>query len=130
MAHRVVIGGFTVDLFLGNLLTSSPVVARHTSIIHLQHGDNGLVGKRYVWANQDMSPWGNQLPPQCDMCFTFRPWSKKMMGLLGNPANITFRCMGQSANGGNCSNVIVFRPPGQFSRIINSDWLSFPWPAA
>src|SRR5580698_5502360 len=94
MAHRAIIQNYDINTFMSEVLNSSPMVARHSSVIHLRTTAQGMDGREYCWANPDVQPWGNVLPPQCEKCFSFRPWGKKAVGLGGVPSSISFACGG------------------------------------
>jgi hypothetical protein len=133
MVHRVFVEGFDVTAYIGKLLGSAPVVARHTAIIHVRRSSNTILGTRYTWANADLRPWGNTLPQQCPKCHAFKPWSKKKQG-LGAVANcFTFRCKGKKYDTVkramvDCTELLVFNPPLNYQKIADSDWIAFQWP--
>jgi hypothetical protein len=86
-------------------------------------------GREYCWANPDVQPWGNVLPPQCEKCFSFRPWGKKAVGLGGVPSSISFACGGEF-KGKKCTMVKTFHKPEKVTLLPRSDWLWYPWPRA
>jgi hypothetical protein len=126
MSFRVIIQGFNVNGFIGELLGTSPIVGRHTSIIHLSKTPNGLIGSKYVWAHPDMVPWGNVLPVQCPRCFSYRSFGQRLMG-VGAATSMSFSCNGLF-KGQTCGKVITFPKPLQVKNLPKSDWIALPWP--
>lgn len=122
MAQRVIIEGYDVSVFIGPLLASSPIVGRHTSVIHLIPSPDGVQGRKYIWAHPDLRPWGRDLPPQCPKCGSFKPWGKKKKRGDGS---YSFQC----EYGHGCMGVFISTAPKQeYTTIPNSEWLSFEWP--
>jgi hypothetical protein len=135
LVHRTFIEGYDITTYIGKILRSAPVVARHTAIIHIQRSSKtgNVKGLKYIWANPDMRPFGNVLPFQCPECFAFRPWSKKKQG-LGNRINAYyFVCQGEWYDKKErkivyCKHMMVFEPETPVNRVADSDWISMDWP--
>jgi hypothetical protein len=125
MAHRVIIEDHKVTTFLIGLLQSSPVAARHTSVIHLENTEKGIDGRLHTWAKPEIRPWGSHLPPQCLKCFSFRPWKLKSPTGTSND-DAVFRCNGKTVEGIACACIITFPVPKDVD--VKGNWISTPWP--
>jgi hypothetical protein len=123
MAHCVIVEGLGTSTIITSLLTSSPIIARHTSMIRLSKTENGICGLKYQWAQREMRPWGHRLPPQCPVCRSFRSWGdrKDREGIA------LFACRG-TRNGSRCSYIQSFEKPNGAERVEKSDWIKIPWP--
>jgi hypothetical protein len=127
MAHRVIIEDHNISMFVSTILHSSPICARHTSIIHLEYDKDSLIGSKYVWAQKSMQPWGNPLPPQCSKCGSFRPWGGRELDNTSGPSAAVFYCKGKNINGQRCGHRIVFPKP-DYKKTSAAGWLTFEWP--
>jgi hypothetical protein len=125
MAHRVIVEGFDISRWMTNLLDSSPIAARHTSIIHLRETEGVIHGLEYVWAHRQMQPWGSPLPPQCPRCFSFRPWAERKKT---TDSRVVFSCKGKS-KGMVCGYLDkADRPSNLRDAPPRSDWITLNWP--
>jgi hypothetical protein len=128
MAHRAIIQNHDIGKFINEILITSAVVGRHSSVIYVRNDGKEIKGMEYVWSNQDIQPWGYRLPPQCEKCLSFRPWGRKAVGLGGVASNISFACEGVTVEGKRCNMVKTYRKPGNINRLAGSDWLWYSWP--
>jgi hypothetical protein len=135
IVHRTFIEGYDITTYIGRILRSAPVVARHTAIVHIRRllktGD--IESSKYVWANPDLRPHGNVLPLQCPKCFTFRPWAKRKQGLGEQAGAYRFLCRGRWYDKKRkaivyCDNVAVYQAQKPYTCVPDSDWYSLPWP--
>jgi hypothetical protein len=126
MAHRVIVENHDASTFMQGLLQSSPIAARHTSIIHLMVTDNSVNGRLYTWAKRQIRPWGERLPAQCPACLSFR--SLQIKTTSTGPA--TFKCTGKTVAGRSCEHLHVVNSPAIRSEgwKVNGDWISTVWP--
>jgi hypothetical protein len=128
MANRIIVESHQIDHFINDLLKSAPVVARHTSIVHLSAFGNRVKSVQYIWANKFMQPWGKRLPAQCSECLSFRPWDKPV-STGGSDGNVyLFKCRGTKANGSGCANILTFKKPAGFISA-SDDWITLSWPS-
>jgi hypothetical protein len=125
MAQRFIVENFGVKVFLPSILSLNPATAKYTSVIHLESRDGNVVGKKYVWAQKDVRPWGTVVPSQCVKCLSFRSF-----GVRQKSGKRDFmECGGIKMNGSPCLHQITFEPPaGQKSVPGAPDWLMFDWP--
>ncbi|KAH9984523.1 hypothetical protein BJV77DRAFT_966060 [Russula vinacea] len=116
MSQRVILESYDISNFIGNLISSSPIIARHTSIIHLCITEKGTSSVQYLWAHKAIQPWGKRLPPQCDKCGSFRSWDKPVHvpASGANRVGYSFRCTGTMPEG-----VIE----------VKNGWMTLPWPS-
>ena len=127
VAQRVIVEGFDISKFLFQFLDNAPFVARHTAIIHLANKPGGgVVGRKYIWSHKNIQPWGQQLPSQCQECWSFRPWDQGKQAMNG--VDMVFRCSGKKFDGSNCSNKLHFRKPEALGQSHSGNWLSLQWP--
>jgi hypothetical protein len=129
LAQRVIVENFNIDdKLIDVVLNSSPIAARHTSIVHIKLSENGQVQtrKKYVWAHKDMQPWGNPLPPQCERCGAFRPWGPRLRGK--DKVTAEFSCQAVTSDGLQCKHVVRFVKPEVEGLQIFKEWMSMNWP--
>ncbi|KAG1873421.1 hypothetical protein C8R48DRAFT_769860 [Suillus tomentosus] len=128
-AERVLIEGFEVHEVIQDLLSVSPRLGAHTSIVHfhvansfrrrnptiveytkgLQVRDPSQVlitVSSYTSFHKTNRPFGNPLPYQCAGCKCVRPWEC----VFSEPQESRFACQ-------NCHHTITFKMPDE-SRII------------
>lgn len=129
MTQRVIVESYDVSDFIGNLIASSPITGRHTSIVHLSITTEGMKSVQYVWAHKTMQPWGKRLPAQCDKCGSFRSWDKAVFIPAGdaNRGGLSFRCTGTTLNGSKCTHIITSYQPEELIEVKNN-WMTLPWP--
>ncbi|KAH9983730.1 hypothetical protein BJV77DRAFT_1072644, partial [Russula vinacea] len=130
MSQRVILESYDISNFIGNLISSSPIIARHTSIIHLCITEKGTSSVQYLWAHKAIQPWGKRLPPQCDKCGSFRSWDKPVHvpASGANRVGYSFRCTGTTVNGSECMNILTFYQPEGVIEVKNG-WMTLPWPS-
>ena len=129
MTQRVILESYDVSDFIGHLIAASPVIGRHTSIVHLSITAEGMKSVQYVWAHKNMQPWGKRLPAQCDKCGSFRSWDKpgSIPASDSNRGGYSFRCTGTTQNGSNCTHIITsYQPEGIIE--VKNNWMTLPWP--
>ena len=124
MAERVIVENYDISIFMTSLLNSSPIAGRHTSIIHLRTTENGMEGKKHIWAQPTVTPWGQPLPSQCPSCFAFCTWGKK---IAGDNGTIGYTCKAKRPNGDLCNKAMSFPKPDKVLQA-KSDWITFDWP--
>ena len=56
MSQRVILESYDISNFIGNLISSSPIIACHTSIIHLCITEKGTSSVQYLWAHKAIQP--------------------------------------------------------------------------
>ncbi|KAH9984339.1 hypothetical protein BJV77DRAFT_966235 [Russula vinacea] len=130
MSQRVILESYDISNFIGNLINSSPIITRHTSIIHLCITEKGTSSVQYLWAHKAIQPWGKCLPPQCDKCGSFQSWDKPVHvpASGANRVRYSFRCTGTTVNGSECMNVLTFYQPEGVIEVKNG-WMTLPWPS-
>lgn len=121
IGQKVILEDFSLTTFLGEILGTSPVAARHTAVAHINFQSDEAV--LYYWAHPDMRPWGEHLPAQCPQCLSIRPWgSRKTVG----PTYI-FKCEGVNVEGQKCGNILHIAPPVSYKHVPGQQWISVKW---
>lgn len=83
------------------LLPSETSFCRQSDVIHISNFKEVVSGYRYSWTHEDIQPWGQKVPIQCQGCGTIRNWlGTKLQG------KYIFVCRTQS-----CETKIEFPSP-------------------
>ena len=121
IGQKVILEAFPLNTFIGELLGTSPVAARHTAVAHINFQNDEAV--LYYWAHPDMRPWGEVLPAQCPKCLSLRPWGdRKTSG-----STYSFNCNGVDVKGQHCGNVLKIDPPASYKKVPGQQWISVKW---
>ena len=70
--QRVLVEGFPLQKSLVNLITFSNYLSRHSDVVHICPLQG--TAKLYIWTHPVIRPWGQHLPPQCQMCGHVESW--------------------------------------------------------
>ena len=134
MAQVTILENMDASLFVESLSRSSPLVTRHTSLIHIKQRKNangiaigGVEGMKHDWTHPTVRPWGEPLLAQCPKCFSLRAWEP--VADSGSD-DLWFRCKGANLHRSHCGHLLrVEKPPGQVDLTYGrSTWMSRPWP--
>jgi hypothetical protein len=133
MAQVTILESMDATTFIESLSRSSPLMARHTSLVHIKKrrdsngvARGGVEGMKYDWAHVTVRPWGEPMRAQCPECFSLRAWDP----LPGGDPNVSrFRCKGRHIDGLGCIYILsVNRPRGSKVTSGKPVWISRPWP--
>ena len=78
-ACHVLIKGDNMVNFLQMKLQGSNLLARHTTIVHIQTAStvSSCKAMEYLFSHDVTQPWGQQLPFNCPGCKCIRHWNLK-----------------------------------------------------
>jgi hypothetical protein len=132
-AQVTILENMDATTFVESLSRFSPLVTRHTSLIHIKtHKDTSgaelrVDGVVYDWMHPTVRPWGEPMRAQCPQCFSLRAWEQMKDG---NNETSRFRCKGRYTHGSSCAYILSVAKPRGAPKVTTgkSVWMSRTWP--